>query len=76
MRKFKTGKEYPELKGKFKPCKKVTTTIAVQMDEPFEVETLEGTMRGKAGDYLMRGIEGEYYPCNKQIFEETYEFLW
>jgi len=47
---------------------------AAQMDEPFEVETPEGIMTGKAGDYLMLGANNEYYPCAKEIFEKTYEF--
>jgi len=53
--------------------KKPISVRCLQMDEPFEVETLEGTMKGKKGDYLIRGIKGEFYPCDKQIFEETYE---
>ena len=44
-----------------------------QMSEPFVVETLEGNMRGEAGDYLMVGINGEMYPCAKDIFEKTYD---
>lgn len=46
---------------------------AVQMDEPFEVETLEGTMKGKAGDWLAEGIEGERWPIDAAIFEKTYK---
>lgn len=38
-----------------------------------EVETLEGVMRFRYGDYIIRGIKGELYPCRKDIFEETYE---
>ena len=45
---------------------------AVQIHEPFEVETLEGLMQGKPGDYLMRGVKGEYYVCDQVIFKETY----
>ena len=30
-------------------------------------------MKGKAGDYLIEGIKGELYPCDKEIFKETYE---
>ena len=45
---------------------------AKQMSEPFSVETNEGTMQGKAGDYLIIGIRGEQYPCDKGIFEESY----
>ena len=46
---------------------------AEQQDKEFEVETLEGTMKGKAGDYLIIGIKGEKYPCDKEIFEASYE---
>ncbi len=44
-----------------------------QINEEFEVETLEGTMRGNPGDYLMIGVNGEMYPCAKDIFEKTYD---
>jgi hypothetical protein len=46
---------------------------AKQYDVPFEVETLEGTMRGNPGDYCIQGVEGEVYPCKREIFEATYE---
>lgn len=52
--------------------KKPVPVEAVQMEEEFEVETMEGLMRGKAGDYLIRGVEGEYYACDRRIFEKTY----
>lgn len=39
------------------------------------VPTLEGTMRGKIGDYLIRGVEGEYYICDRAIFFKTYEVV-
>lgn len=37
------------------------------------IETLEGTMRAQVGDYIIRGIAGEFYPCNSKIFVATYE---
>jgi hypothetical protein len=37
------------------------------------VYTLEGQMTGSVGDYLMKGVRGEFYFCAKDIFEETYE---
>lgn len=37
------------------------------------VYTLEGTMTGQVGDYLIKGVRGEFYFCAKGIFEETYE---
>ena len=38
-----------------------------------EINTLEGTMRASKGDYIIRGVNGEYYPCKPDIFEKTYE---
>ncbi|WP_340028955.1 hypothetical protein MHB71_04890 [Paenibacillus sp. FSL H7-0940] len=38
-----------------------------------EIQTLEGVMRGDYGDYIIRGVAGEIYPCKPEIFEATYE---
>lgn len=38
-----------------------------------EIKTLEGTMTAKTGDYIIKGVKGEIYPCKPDIFEETYE---
>lgn len=37
------------------------------------IPTLEGDMKANAGDYIIRGVEGEFYPCRQDIFEKTYE---
>lgn len=37
------------------------------------IETLEGTMRADVGDYIIKGINGEFYPCKPDIFKKTYE---
>lgn len=37
------------------------------------IETLEGNMRVGDGDYIIRGVQGEFYPCKPDIFEATYE---
>lgn len=55
--------------------KKPIPVKCFQMKEPFSVETMEGILEGKAGDYLMVGIKGEMYPCDKAIFEESYEIV-
>jgi len=52
--------------------KKPIQIKAKRMCDSFSVETLEGTMKGKAGDYLITGVKGEQYPCDKEIFEMTY----
>lgn len=38
-----------------------------------EIDTLEGTHLARPGDWIIRGIQGEYYPCKPDIFEATYE---
>ena len=35
--------------------------------------TLEGTMRADFGDWIIKGVAGEFYPCKPDIFEATYE---
>ena len=37
------------------------------------IETLEGTMNAQPGDWIIRGVQGEFYPCKPDIFEATYE---
>ena len=37
------------------------------------IETLEGTMTACSGDWIIQGVEGEFYPCKSSIFEKTYE---
>lgn len=43
--------------------------------EDFEVEidTLEGVMTARLGDWIIRGVAGEVYPCKPEIFRQTYE---
>lgn len=36
------------------------------------IKTKEGNMKAKVGDYIIRGIKGELYPCDPEIFEKTY----
>lgn len=38
-----------------------------------KIETLEGTMKASVGDYIIKGVNGEFYPCKPDIFEKTYE---
>ena len=53
--------------------KKPIPIRAEQQDKPFTTKTMEGTLDGKAGDYLVTGVKGEQYPVDREIFEETYE---
>lgn len=40
------------------------------------IETLEGDMTASIGDFIIKGIQGELYPCKPDIFEKTYEEVW
>lgn len=72
---MKTFKNHNSEGLKFKECRKTATGNAVQINEPFQVETLEGTMEGKAGDYLMKGVKDELYICEEAIFNSSYKFI-
>jgi len=37
------------------------------------INTLEGTMTANPGDWIIKGVKGEFYPCKPDIFEATYE---
>ena len=40
-----------------------------------QIPTLEGVMLANENDWIIRGVEGELYPCKPDIFEKTYEFI-
>jgi hypothetical protein len=41
--------------------------------EVIYITTLEGVMLASAGDFIIRGVNGEFYPCKPDIFNKTYE---
>ena len=51
--------------------------VVVSFLEPakpiLKIETLEGTMMAQVGDWIIKGVNGEFYPCKPDIFEKTYE---
>lgn len=53
--------------------------IVVDYTDPssvtLRIHTLEGTMTANEGDWIIKGIQGEFYPCKPDIFETTYEEL-
>lgn len=51
------------VEGKLRYCEDGSVLIA----------TLEGTMQGFPGDWIIRGVNGEYYPCRSDVFVKTYE---
>jgi hypothetical protein len=56
---FVKDKYYRNFNGQFKNC--------------LFIETLEGDMRANVGDFIIKGINGEFYPCAEDIFNKTYE---
>lgn len=45
------------------------------MEGRYAIQTLEGLMAVRNGDYIITGVKGEKYPCKSDIFEETYELV-
>ena len=54
-----------------KYVKKPVVVDAYQTDVELEIETLEGTMRADVGDFIIKGVKGECYPCKPDIFYEN-----
>ena len=72
MKKFVSGRDtLQQYKNLY--VKKPIQIKAIQIDEDFSVETLEGTMIGRPGDYLAEGVDGELYVIKNEIFLKTYE---
>lgn len=46
-----------------------------QTSDGCQIETMEGTMLASYGDWIIKGVQGEFYPCKPDIFEETYEVV-
>ena len=60
--------------GKFEKFEKIPVVVeAYQTDEELEIETLEGTMKANKGDWIIKGVKGELYPCKPDVFEMTYK---
>jgi hypothetical protein len=49
------------------------TVSTPSMPDGFAILTPEGLMRANIGDYILKGIKGEFYPCKADIFHMTYE---
>ena len=73
MKTFGTFEEVPDM---VECMKKPIVVHFKRMNEEFRVDTLEGNYtQGKAGDCLMRGIDGELYICDGAIFDKSYNVL-
>ena len=57
----------PDMYGSWARYVDITQTVG------FKISTLEGVMTVQLGDWIIRGVKGEYYPCKPDIFDSTYE---
>lgn len=48
-------------------------SVSTPSGEILLIETLEGDMRASPGDFIIRGLNGEFYPCKPEIFRKKYE---
>lgn len=51
----------------------IIPVVMSRFDEHLIIHTLEGTMHASIGDWIIRGVQGEFYPCKPDIFAATYE---
>ena len=50
-------------------------TAVVGMLSEITIKTLEGSLHVSDGDFIIKGVEGEFYPCKPDIFEKTYDVV-
>jgi len=58
-----------------KPEIRVSNGELAQLFEPehIRIRTLEGDIKASIGDFIIKGVQGEFYPCKSDIFAATYE---
>jgi len=48
--------------------------VDYSVDPPLlRIHTMEGTMTASPGDWIIRGVKGEFYPCKPEVFEASYD---
>ena len=63
-------------KYNWKPFRKKPCQIwAYVTNEEIYIDTLEGKMKANKGDYIIKGVKGEIYPCKPDIFHMSYEYI-
>lgn len=50
-------------------------SFEVKTIEGIYIRTLEGIMKASVGDYIIKGLRGEYYPCKPNVFKSKYEVI-
>ena len=70
----KTHKEaLKEINSSDISCKIWDDYESIVIGEGLTIDTLEGRMKADIGDYIIKGVNGEFYPCKSYIFAKTYE---
>lgn len=69
----KLSEAFPMVLLNIKPSKQYSPLDKPGFDFEPVIETLEGNMIVSDGDYIIKGIQGEYYPCKPDIFHDSYE---
>ena len=67
-----TGANFEEI-AKFTNCKAYMELMYSSMKEELIIKTLEGDMMATVGDYIIKGLRGEFYPCKPDVFHKKYE---
>lgn len=68
------GKNFDEIE-KFAPKKTNWELNTLKNINILEISTPEGILEASIGDYIIKGVKGEFYPCKPDIFEMTYELV-
>lgn len=74
-RKLPVVVEALQFNGDTTPFKTIIPCGKYHDDGTFSIETLEGLLHVSVGDYVVKGILGEFYPVKEEIFKATYEFI-
>ncbi len=65
--------EFNDTRGDIDILKELIGKEFISKVDGYFIKTLEGEMKISQGDFIIRGIKGEYYPCKPDIFEASYE---
>jgi hypothetical protein len=65
---FRAGEQDSDLAGDV-----IAGRLRYTEEDTALIKTLEGTMEARPGDWIIRGVKGELYPCKPDIFAATYE---
>ena len=69
------AKKVPPIFGQFTPSGSYHLENKIVYNAHILIETLEGKMRCDIGDWIIKGVKGEFYPCKPDIFKATYELV-